>query len=169
MDFLLHLNPRDYPRGRDDRVEDLSSAPLMSCSDSSLSLIHITDIEAAINHWRARSPADAGAALASELIVLAEVYARMVYQRKDEIAEGDMPAEAMFAWLEWYDTTMDTPCIAICSTSQGDATCKGCGRTFGEVQNWLELGPVQKRAVWRRITMQGTALRFTRYKERAGR
>ena len=102
-------------------------------------------------------------------MALAEVYARMVYQRTDEIAEDDMPPEAMFAWLAWYDTTMDTPCIAICSTSQGDATCKGCGRTFGEVQNWLELGPVQKRAVWRRITMQGTALRFTRYKERAGR
>ena len=174
MDFLLHLNPRDYPRGRDDRVEDLSSAPLMSRSEITSSvpaspLLHITDIEAAINHWRARSPADAGAALAEELVALAEVYARMVYQRTDEIAEDDMPPEAMFAWLAWYDTTMDTPCIAICSTSQGDATCKGCGRTFGEVQNWLELGPVQKRAVWRRITMQGTALRFTRYKERAGR
>ena len=174
MDFLLRLHLRDYPRVRDDRVEDLSSAPLMSRSETTSSapaspLLHITDIEAAINHWRARSPADAGAALAEELVALAEVYARMVYQRKDEIAEDDMPPEAMFAWLAWYDTTMDTPCIAICSTSQGDATCKGCGRTFGEVQNWLELGPVQKRAVWRRITMQGTALRFTRYKERAGR
>ena len=130
-------------------------------------LIHITDIEAAINHWRQRSPADAGAALAGELVSLAEVYARMVFHHQDEIAEDNMPPEAMFAWLDWYDTTADTPCIAICSTSQGDETCKGCGRTFGEVQNWLELSPVQKRMVWRRITMQATALRFTRYKERA--
>jgi len=130
--------------------------------------IHITDIEAAINHWRLRAPADAGAALADELIALAEVYARMVYQRLNAIAEDAMPSDALFAWLEWYETTMDTPCIAICSTSQGDATCKGCGRTFGEVQNWLEFTPVQKRAVWRRITIEATALRFTRYKERAG-
>lgn len=140
----------------------------MSCSDRFSSFIHITDIEAAVNHWRVRSPADAGAALSDDLTSLAEVYACMVYQRKDEIAEDDMPADAMFAWLEWYGTTMDTPCIAICSTSQGDETCKGCGRSFAEVQNWLELGPVHKRAVWRRITIEGKALRFTRYKERAG-
>lgn len=134
------------------------------------SRIHITDLEAAINHWRHRSPADAagGAALCEELVALAEVYARLVYQRQESIAEDDMSPEAMFAWLDWYDTSMDTPCIAICSTSQGDATCKGCGRSFGEVQDWLELSPVQKRAVWRRITIEGTALRFTRYKERAG-
>ncbi len=132
--------------------------------------IHITDIESAINHWRTRAPADAnaGAALGEELVALAEVYAHMVFAHQDEIAEDAMPPEAMFAWLEWYDTTMDTPCIAICSTSQGDETCRGCGRTFGEVQNWLELTPVQKRAVWRRITTAGVALRFTRYKERAG-
>ena len=29
----------------------------------------------------------------------------------------------------WYAHTPDAPCIAICSTSQGDAVCKGCGRT----------------------------------------
>lgn len=137
----------------------------MRCSEP---LIHITDIEAAINHWRERAPADAGAGLARELSALAQVYASMVYQRRHEIAEDDMPPEALFAWLEWYETTTDTPCIAICSTSQGDETCRGCGRTFGEVQNWLEFSPVQKRSVWRRITMEGTALRFTRYKERAG-
>ena len=130
--------------------------------------IHITDIEAAINHWRNRTPAGAGAALAHELVELAEVYARMVYEHQSEVAECDLPPEAMFAWLEWYGTTMDTPCIAICSTSQGDEKCRGCGRSFAEVQNWLELTPVQKRMVWRRITVEGTALRFTRYKERAG-
>ncbi len=135
---------------------------------SSEPFIHITDIESAINHWRDRLPADAGAALASEVIALAEVYARMVFQRQEEIAEDDMSPDAMFAWLEWYETTQYTPCIAICSTSQGDETCKGCGRSFAEVQNWLEFGPVQKRAVWRRITIEGKALRFTRYKERAG-
>lgn len=48
------------------------------------------------------------------------------------------------AWLAWYEsTTPDTPCIAICSTSQGDDVCKGCGRTFEEVQHWLSISPVQ--------------------------
>jgi predicted Fe-S protein YdhL (DUF1289 family) len=73
----------------------------------------------------------------------------------------------MAAWLDWYATTPDTPCIAICSTSQGDEWCKGCGRSFAEVQHWLSMGPADKRAVWRRITREGTALRFTRYAERA--
>ena len=46
--------------------------------------------------------------------------------------------------------------------------CKGCGRTDAEVQHWLSMGPVDKRAVWRRITQQGLAWRFNRYAERAG-
>ncbi len=61
----------------------------------------------------------------------------------------------------------DTPCIAICSTSQGDDDCKGCGRTFAEVQYWTEMAPPEKRAVWRRITLHGDAWRFNRYRERA--
>ena len=61
----------------------------------------------------------------------------------------------------------DAPCIAICSTSQGDAVCKGCGRTFDEVQHWTEMTPAEKRATWRRITQEGTAWRFNRYAERA--
>ena len=59
------------------------------------------------------------------------------------------------------------PCIAICSTSQGDAVCKGCGRTFEEVQHWTEMTPAEKRDTWRRITLDGTAWRFNRYAERA--
>lgn len=129
--------------------------------------IHITDIEAAINHWRARTPSPDGVALAPELVALAEVYGRMVFARADEIAERQLGPLALAAWLAWYETTPDTPCIAICSTSQGDDWCKGCGRSFAEVQHWLAMGPAEKRAVWRRITGEGTALRFTRYAERA--
>jgi hypothetical protein len=73
----------------------------------------------------------------------------------------------MAAWLAWFQTTPDTPCIAICSTSQGDDLCKGCGRTFAEVQRWTEMRPVDKRATWRRITQEGSAWRFNRYAERA--
>ena len=46
--------------------------------------------------------------------------------------------------------------------------CKGCGRTFLEVQRWTEMTPGEKRATWRRITQEGTAWRFNRYAERAG-
>jgi predicted Fe-S protein YdhL (DUF1289 family) len=129
--------------------------------------IHITDIEAAINHWRSLKPSPDGLTLAPELAALAEVYASLVWQQKDAINEADMPSAAHEAWLAWYDTTPDTPCIAICSTSQGDDECKGCGRTFDEVQRWPGMTPAEKRATWRRITQEGRALRFHRYAERA--
>ena len=112
--------------------------------------IHITDIEAAINHWRALKPSPDVVTLAPELRALAEVYALMIYHRQDEAAEIGFPAKAYAAWRAWYDTTPDTPSIAICSTSQGDPMCKGCGRTFEEVQYWTEMSPGAKRQVWRR-------------------
>jgi uncharacterized protein len=95
------------------------------------------------------------------------VYALLVFYREQMVDERSMPATAYAAWLDWYDTTPDTPCIAICSTSQGDNTCKGCGRSFGEVQHWPELSPAAKRLVWLRITQDGSAWRFNRYAERA--
>jgi len=129
--------------------------------------IHITDIEAAINYWRERSPSPDGVTLAPELRALAEVYALMVFYREDEADERSFPPPAYAAWQAWYATQPDTPCIAICSTSQGDAQCKGCGRSFEEVQRWTELSPAEKRRVWRRITLTGDAWRFNRYAERA--
>ena len=129
--------------------------------------IHITDIEAAINYWRERSPSPDGITLAPELRALAEVYALMVFYREDEVGVAGFPAKAMAAWQAWYDTTVDAPCIAICSTSQGDEICKGCGRTFEEVQNWPAMSLYDKRSTWRRITVEGTAWRFGRYAERA--
>jgi predicted Fe-S protein YdhL (DUF1289 family) len=132
-----------------------------------MAAIHITDIEAAINYWRAKAPSIDGITLAPELRDLAEVYALMAYRRVLEVDEKQMPEPAHSAWLAWYDTTPDTPCIAICSTSQGDAQCKGCGRSFHEVQTWTQMGPAEKRRVWRRIVLEDSALRFNRYAERA--
>ena len=129
--------------------------------------IHITDIELAINWWRERSPSPDGVTACPEVLALAEVYALMVYYREPEADETSMPARAREAWLGWYHTTPDAPCIAICSTAQGDPVCKGCGRTEGEVQHWPVLSPGEKRQVWRRITLQATAWRFNRYAERA--
>ena len=128
--------------------------------------LHITDIESAINWWRERSPSPDGITACREVLALAEVYALLVYYRESLADEATMPAAAHAAWLAWYAQTPDAPCIAICSTAQGDALCKGCGRTEGEVQHWLALSPGEKRSVWRRITMAGTAWRFNRYAER---
>ena len=132
-----------------------------------MTAIHITDIEAAINWWRERSPSPDGVSLCAELRALAEVYALMVYYRDEERDEALFKPAALEAWLQWYDSTPDAPCIAICSTSQGDELCKGCGRTFDEVQNWPVMTPVEKRVTWRRISLEATAWRFNRYAERA--
>ena len=129
--------------------------------------IHITDLEAAINFWRDRNPSPDGVTLTAELAALAEVYAVMVLQHQEEIGESEFPSAAYAAWEAWYRSTPDTPCIAICSTSQGDETCKGCGRSFDEVQRWPAMTAAQKRRVWRRITLHGDAWRFNRYAERA--
>jgi predicted Fe-S protein YdhL (DUF1289 family) len=130
--------------------------------------IHLTDIEAAINWWRARAPSPDGVTLGPQLRALAEVYALLVYYHEEEADERGFPPHAYAAWKAWYETQPDTPCIAICSTSQGDAFCKGCGRSFGEVRRWQEMTPAEKRQTWRRITLQGQAWRFNRYRERAG-
>ena len=132
-----------------------------------MAAIHITDIEAAINHWRAKSPSPDGVTLSAPLRALAEVYALMVFYKEDEADEFTLPAAAAEAFQDWYETTPDTPCIAICSTSQGDELCKGCGRTFDEVQHWPAMTAGEKRVVWRRISLEGTSWRFNRYAERA--
>jgi uncharacterized protein len=129
--------------------------------------IHLNDVERAINWWRERSPSPDGITACAEVRALAEVYALMSYYRESECDPDGMPAAAREAWLAWYATTPDAPCIAICSTAQGDAVCKGCGRTEDEVQHWPVFTPAEKRAVWRRITMEATAWRFNRYAERA--
>ena len=132
-----------------------------------MAALHITDIESAINWWREKKPSPDGITACAEVLALAEVYALMVYYHEAECDEASMPAAANAAWLAWYATMPDAPCIAICSTSQGDAICKGCGRTFEEVQRWTSMSPAEKRATWRRITQEGTAWRFNRYAERA--
>jgi len=129
--------------------------------------IHITDVERAINWWRERSPSPDGITACPEVRALAEVYALMVYYRQPQCDEDTMPTVARQAWLDWYASTPDAPCIAICSTAQGDAVCKGCGRTEDEVRHWPLLTPGEKRVVWRRITMDASAWRFNRYAERA--
>ena len=106
------------------------------------------------------APQDAVAQLGTLLALLDQ-------HQEVECDEASMPAPFHGPWLAWYDSLPDTPCIAICSTSQGDEMCKGCGRSFDEVQRWTEMTPGEKRATWRRITLEGDAWRFNRYAERA--
>ena len=129
--------------------------------------IHITDIESAINYWREKKPSPDGFSLEPEIRALAEVYALLIFYHETEADAHSFPKDAYAAWLTWYHTTPDTPCIAICSTSQGDESCKGCGRSFAEVQHWVDMDPAEKRQTWRRITLEDTAWRFNRYSERA--
>ena len=75
--------------------------------------IHITDIESAINYWRSRMPATDSMALPAPTRALAEVYARMVYDRVETVEEASLTDEGRAAWLQWYASTPDTPCIAI--------------------------------------------------------
>jgi uncharacterized protein len=128
--------------------------------------LHITDLEAAINWWRARSPSPDGVTACAEVRALAEVYALMVYHRESLWPPSGLKPTAAQALHAWYASKPDSPCIAICSTAQGDPVCKGCGRTFDEVCQWPDLDPFAKRAVWRRITLEATSWRFNRYAER---
>ena len=89
-----------------------------------MAALHITDIESAINWWREEKPSPDGITACAEVLALAEVYALMVYYHEAECDEASMPPTAQTAWLAWYATTPDAPCIAICSTSQGDAVCR---------------------------------------------
>lgn len=45
----------------------------------------------------------------------------------------------------------ESPCIGQCSTTYGDDICRGCGRTFVEVVNWIAYGEEEKAAVWARL------------------
>jgi predicted Fe-S protein YdhL (DUF1289 family) len=132
-----------------------------------MAALNIVDIESAINWWRERSPSPDGISACAEVRALAAVYALMTYHHEAECDETSLSDAARAAWLAWYDSTPDAPCIAICSTSQGDDLCKGCGRTFEEVQHWPAMSPAEKRITWHRITMENTAWRFNRYAERA--
>lgn len=57
--------------------------------------------------------------------------------------------------LPQYDSEIslrpDSPCIGQCSTTYGDDICKGCGRTFLEVINWIIFDEKEKAAVWARL------------------
>lgn len=132
-----------------------------------MAAVHRQDIEAAKVWWAERPSSVQGLAPTEVVRQLVALLALLDQHDEQECEEQGMPERFYLPWLIWHQHLPDTPCIAICSTSQGDAICKGCGRTFDEVQHWLEMSPAAKRATWRRITQEATAWRFNRYAERA--
>lgn len=45
----------------------------------------------------------------------------------------------------------DSPCVALCSTALGDEMCRGCGRSFIEVANWVCLSADERETIWLRL------------------
>lgn len=76
-------------------------------------------------------------------------------------ATADAPESGAESISSQLHQLPDSPCIGICSTLF-DEVCQGCGRTAGEVSNWVFLSDEEKLAVWRRITAEGTSVRFVR-------
>jgi predicted Fe-S protein YdhL (DUF1289 family) len=71
------------------------------------------------------------------------------------------PEQAGANSLAVGDDASDSPCIGVCTTLY-DEVCQGCGRTLGEVSNWVFFSPEEKELVWKRIRADGTAMRFQR-------
>ena len=40
-----------------------------------------------------------------------------------------------------------TPCIGRCTTSTGDAVCRGCGRNLEQIRDWNTYTNDEKRAI----------------------
>ena len=46
-----------------------------------------------------------------------------------------------------FDTSVPSPCLAICQMDENNAFCIGCGRNIDEIRDWPILTPDEKRGV----------------------
>ncbi|MBS9720760.1 DUF1289 domain-containing protein [Tianweitania sp. BSSL-BM11] len=44
-------------------------------------------------------------------------------------------------------TPIESPCILVCSIDMKTGFCFGCGRTRGEISDWLTMTPTERRSV----------------------
>ena len=66
----------------------------------------LTELESAINYWRNRSPSQGDElTLCAEAAALAEPYALMIYETRNEIASQTLSAKAQEALLAWEAAT----------------------------------------------------------------
>lgn len=68
--------------------------------------ITLPQLEEAINYWRARSPSQGDEhRLCPQASALAKPYALMIFGRRKEMAPGELPPEALDAYLQWRAAT----------------------------------------------------------------
>lgn len=49
------------------------------------------------------------------------------------------------------DTSVPSPCLAICQVRKHEPVCAGCKRTLDEIRDWMVMSADEKRAVLTRI------------------
>lgn len=49
------------------------------------------------------------------------------------------------------DTSVPSPCRALCQVDRADGVCLGCHRTIDEIRNWMLMSAEEKRAVLERL------------------
>jgi predicted Fe-S protein YdhL (DUF1289 family) len=45
------------------------------------------------------------------------------------------------------EAEVQSPCIGVCSMDDSTGFCLGCYRTMDEIQQWRDLGNIQKQAI----------------------
>ena len=51
-----------------------------------------------------------------------------------------------------FELDIETPCVKVCVVNPDSGFCIGCGRTRGEIASWLDIDPVERRAVMDRLS-----------------
>lgn len=68
------------------------------------SVLTLSELEAAINYWRSRSPSQGDElALCPQAAALAEPYAMLIFERKQAVAVDGLSTGAQQALEEWRD------------------------------------------------------------------
>lgn len=56
-----------------------------------------------------------------------------------------------------FDSTVPSPCIAVCQLDSATDLCLGCRRHVDEIRDWPIMSAEEKRAAWARIDERATA------------
>jgi predicted Fe-S protein YdhL (DUF1289 family) len=116
--------------------------------------ISLHDVQALIAHLgqpNGVAPGSVPVAAPGELNAWIAIWGHMLALRQTRWPLGRLTPRQRAQWHEWAQAQPDSPCVAICSTAQGDAVCRGCRRTFDEVKAWPAMALPAKRLVWARL------------------
>jgi predicted Fe-S protein YdhL (DUF1289 family) len=53
-----------------------------------------------------------------------------------------------------FDSSVPSPCIAVCQMDQDNRYCIGCRRSLDEIRDWIIMGPEEKQAVLDRLARE---------------